>query len=104
MSSVKTSLEIGSSPHITSGASVDVIMRNVVYALLPVCVFAVYAFGLAAGNVRQPIERLAAIPRAFNPSVLFQPMQRDAQRGIGDAHRAGESGERAAVDAVSGVA
>ena len=51
MSTVKTSLEIGSSPHITSGASVDVIMRNVVYALLPVCVFAVYAFGLAAALV-----------------------------------------------------
>ena len=51
MSAVKTSLEIGSSPHITSGASVDVIMRNVVYALLPVCVFAVYAFGLAAALV-----------------------------------------------------
>jgi len=41
-------LEIGSSPHITSGASVDAIMRNVVYALLPVSAFAVYAFGLAA--------------------------------------------------------
>ena len=51
MSVVKTSLEIGSSPHITSGASVDVIMRNVVYALLPVCVFAVYAFGFAAALV-----------------------------------------------------
>lgn len=41
-------LQIHSSPHINNGASVDVIMRNVVYALLPVMVFAVYAFGLAA--------------------------------------------------------
>ncbi|MDH4073312.1 MAG: RnfABCDGE type electron transport complex subunit D [Gammaproteobacteria bacterium] len=41
-------LEIGSSPHITSGASVDTIMKNVVYALLPVCVFAVWVFGTAA--------------------------------------------------------
>ncbi len=41
-------LNIDSSPHIRSGASVDVIMRNVVYAMLPVCVFAVYVFGLAA--------------------------------------------------------
>jgi electron transport complex protein RnfD len=41
-------LQIRSSPHITNGASVDVIMRNVVYALLPVVGFAVYAFGLAA--------------------------------------------------------
>ncbi len=41
-------LEIHTSPHISSGASVDVIMRNVVYALLPVAAFAVYSFGLAA--------------------------------------------------------
>ncbi len=51
MSQPGRTLEIGSSPHITSGASVDVIMRNVVYALLPVCVFAVYAFGAAAALV-----------------------------------------------------
>lgn len=44
-------LEIGSSPHITSGASVEVIMRNVVIALVPVCVFAVYTFGTAAALV-----------------------------------------------------
>ena len=33
-------LEIHTSPHISSGASVDVIMRNVVWALLPVAAFA----------------------------------------------------------------
>jgi electron transport complex protein RnfD len=44
-------LEIGSSPHISSGASVDVIMRNVFVALLPVCVFSIYAFGMAAALV-----------------------------------------------------
>ena len=41
-------LEIHTSPHLSSGASVDVIMRNVVLALLPVAGFAVYSFGLAA--------------------------------------------------------
>ena len=41
-------LEIHTSPHIASGASVDVIMRNVVWALLPVAAFSVYSFGLAA--------------------------------------------------------
>jgi electron transport complex protein RnfD len=51
MSVLKQFLEIGSSPHITSGASVDVIMRNVFFALLPVCIFSVYAFGLAAALV-----------------------------------------------------
>jgi electron transport complex protein RnfD len=41
-------LEIHTSPHIATGASVDTIMRHVVYALLPVCAFAVYVFGLTA--------------------------------------------------------
>lgn len=41
-------LTIHSSPHIGSAASVDSIMFNVSLALMPVCCYAVYAFGLAA--------------------------------------------------------
>lgn len=41
-------LQIRTSPHIASGASVELIMRNVVFALLPVAAFAIYSFGLAA--------------------------------------------------------
>lgn len=48
MSGAHKTLEIRSSPQIRGGHSVDVIMFNVVLALLPVCAFAVYAFGLAA--------------------------------------------------------
>ena len=48
MTARSTTLEIHTSPHIASGASVERIMRNVVYALIPVCGFAVYVFGLAA--------------------------------------------------------
>jgi electron transport complex protein RnfD len=44
-------LEIRTSPHIISGLSVDVIMRNVVTALLPVVAFSIYAFGLAALSI-----------------------------------------------------
>ncbi len=51
MSKLRKNLEIGSSPHITDGASVDVIMRNVVLALLPVTAFAVYAFGTGGALV-----------------------------------------------------
>lgn len=51
MNALKKYLEIGSSPHITDGASVDVIMRNVVIALLPVCGFSIYAFGMAAALI-----------------------------------------------------
>jgi electron transport complex protein RnfD len=48
MAQLKKTLEIRTSPHILSGYSVDTIMFNVVLAMLPVCAFAVYAFGLAA--------------------------------------------------------
>lgn len=41
-------LNISTSPHITKGISTDVIMQNVVWALLPVTFFAIYAFGLNA--------------------------------------------------------
>ncbi len=47
MDGLNKTLEIQSSPHIASGASVDIIMRNVVLALLPTVGFAIYAFGLA---------------------------------------------------------
>ena len=48
MSAKNKTLEIDTSPHIVSGASVEVIMRNVVFALVPVCIFSVYVFGLTA--------------------------------------------------------
>lgn len=48
MTTFKKTLEIRTSPHILSGYSVDSIMFNVVLALLPAAMFAVYAFGLAA--------------------------------------------------------
>ena len=41
-------LNISTSPHITKGIGTDDIMRNVVYALLPVAAFAVFSFGLSA--------------------------------------------------------
>lgn len=41
-------LNISTSPHITKGVGTDDIMRNVVYALLPVAAFAVFSFGLSA--------------------------------------------------------
>ncbi|MCP4699375.1 MAG: RnfABCDGE type electron transport complex subunit D [Gammaproteobacteria bacterium] len=44
----KQAVELRTSPHIRGAPSVDEIMRNVVYALLPVCLFAVYQFGISA--------------------------------------------------------
>jgi len=48
MTPAAKTLEIRTSPHVLSGYGVDTIMFNVVLALLPTTVFAVYAFGLAA--------------------------------------------------------
>ncbi len=41
-------LHISTSPHIKQAVTTDEIMRNVVYALLPVAAFAVYSFGFNA--------------------------------------------------------
>jgi len=41
-------LHISTSPHLTRGIGTNDIMRNVVWALLPVALFAVYAFGINA--------------------------------------------------------
>lgn len=41
-------LHISTSPHIRQGMSTDMIMRNVVYAMMPLVIFAVVSFGLNA--------------------------------------------------------
>ena len=41
-------IEIRTSPHLHRSVSVEQIMRNVVYALLPICAWSVYKFGLSA--------------------------------------------------------
>jgi electron transport complex protein RnfD len=47
----KQTLHISTSPHLTQGTSVEVIMRNVVLALMPTALFSVYAFGWNAALV-----------------------------------------------------
>ncbi len=44
----KKVVEIRTSPHLKKAISVDQIMRNVVYALLPICAWSVYQFGISA--------------------------------------------------------
>jgi electron transport complex protein RnfD len=44
----KTPIEIRTAPHLKRSQSVDVIMRNVVYALLPIVAFSVYQYGISA--------------------------------------------------------
>jgi Na+-translocating ferredoxin:NAD+ oxidoreductase subunit D len=47
MSESPSNVLLRTSPHLRFSPSVDVIMRNVVYALLPVCGYAVYQFGIS---------------------------------------------------------
>ena len=42
------SIELRTSPHQHSGRDVPVIMRNVVFALLPICAFSIWQYGLSA--------------------------------------------------------
>ncbi|MBI3681226.1 MAG: RnfABCDGE type electron transport complex subunit D [Acidobacteria bacterium] len=56
-------IHLRTSPHFDSGRSVERIMRNVVYALLPVCAFSVWLFGVSA---------LALIVTAAAASVLTE--------------------------------
>ncbi|MET0101682.1 MAG: RnfABCDGE type electron transport complex subunit D [Sedimenticola sp.] len=44
----KAPIEIRTSPHLKKALSVEQIMRNVVYALLPICAWSVYQFGISA--------------------------------------------------------
>ncbi|WP_455204663.1 RnfABCDGE type electron transport complex subunit D [Kaarinaea lacus] len=48
MAEPKVKIELRTSPHLRPAPSVQVIMRNVVYALLPVCGYSVYTFGISA--------------------------------------------------------
>lgn len=43
----KITTDLRSSPHLKQSITVEQIMRNVVYALLPVCAYSIYAFGLS---------------------------------------------------------
>lgn len=45
---MKINIELRASPHLRKTQGVEAIMRNVVYALLPLCAFAVYQFGISA--------------------------------------------------------
>jgi Na+-translocating ferredoxin:NAD+ oxidoreductase subunit D len=60
-------LTVQSSPHLHGPLSVDQIMRNVVYALLPVAAFSIWSFGLsAAALIATTTFACIAIEHAFN--------------------------------------
>lgn len=48
MKTLETIIDVRTSPHLHADVSVDSIMRNVVYALLPICAYSVWLFGISA--------------------------------------------------------
>jgi electron transport complex protein RnfD len=61
----KKTLDISSSPHIYRGRSTDDIMKNVVWAMLPVVLFSVYSFGLNAFLVIATATAAAVLTEHF---------------------------------------
>jgi electron transport complex protein RnfD len=47
MAETRLATELRSSPHLKQSVTVAQIMRNVVFALIPVCAYSIYAFGLS---------------------------------------------------------
>lgn len=48
MPALAPEIELRTSPHFHAERSVEMIMRNVVYALLPLCVYSIWNFGISA--------------------------------------------------------
>lgn len=69
------SIELRTSPHQHSGRDVPVIMRNVVYSLLPICAFSVWQYGLSA----------AALILAVTLSCLAAERINNLVRGMGNS-------------------
>ncbi len=42
------SIEIRSAPHIKGARTVEIIMRHVVWSLMPICAFYIFQYGLSA--------------------------------------------------------
>jgi electron transport complex protein RnfD len=58
-------LELRSAPHLHAPDSVEQIMRNVIYALLPICAFGFYVFGLSAAALILVVTASCLITERF---------------------------------------
>ncbi|MET0045598.1 MAG: RnfABCDGE type electron transport complex subunit D [Candidatus Thiodiazotropha sp. 6PLUC3] len=64
--SKKPTIELRTSPHAHAGEDVVIIMRNVVYALLPICAFTIWQFGLSALALLVVVTACLLSERMFN--------------------------------------
>lgn len=74
----KPTIELRTSPHAHAGEDVVKIMRNVVYALLPICAFSVWQFGLSG------LALLATVTAACLASERLFNRLSDKPSSLGD--------------------
>lgn len=74
----KPTIELRTSPHAHAGDDVVRIMRNVVYALLPICAFTIWQFGLSA------LALLAVVTATCLVSERFFNKLSDRPSSLGD--------------------
>jgi Na+-translocating ferredoxin:NAD+ oxidoreductase subunit D len=75
---MKPVIELRTSPHLHAGRSVEMIMLNVVYALLPICAYSVWIFGLSA------LALLATTTAVCLATEHFFCKMSDRESSIGD--------------------
>jgi Na+-translocating ferredoxin:NAD+ oxidoreductase subunit D len=67
------SMELRTSPHIVSGRSVERIMLHVVLALLPVCAFSVWQYGLSAAALLLSVTAACLLTERLLNRLSAQP-------------------------------
>ena len=66
-------VELRAAPHQHSGRDVPVIMRNVVYALLPICAFSVWQYGLSAAALLLTVTASCLLTERLLNKLSAQP-------------------------------
>jgi electron transport complex protein RnfD len=66
-------IELRAAPHQHSGRDVPTIMRNVVYALLPICVFSVWQYGLSAAALLLTVTATCLLTERLLNKLSAQP-------------------------------
>jgi len=66
---MKGNIELRAAPHVHSGRSVPVIMRNVVGALLPICFFSVWQYGLSSAALILTVTATCLLTERFFSST-----------------------------------
>lgn len=77
-------VELHTSPHFTKGQSVEKIMLNVVWALIPIVLFSIFKYGLSAVTVIATTTLSCLLSEFFVSRVIAKKEQGTAQSSLGD--------------------